>query len=104
MLKGDGQVQRGESYRRCVLRQRVQRRLAICRCFIRASHRKSALDLFAFSRALPGRCVIVVDEIQNLLSRYAMASLKSQLFIQALAELRKKRITIIGITSPKRSS
>ena len=28
-----------------------------------------------------------------------MASLKSQLFIQALAELRKKRITIVGVTS-----
>ena len=62
-------------------------------------HIESALDLFAFSRALPGRCVVVVDEIQNLLSRYTMASLKSQLFIQALAELRKRRITIIGITS-----
>ena len=62
-------------------------------------HIESALDLFAFSRALPGRCVVVVDEIQNLLSRYTMASLKSQLFIQALAELRKRRITIVGITS-----
>ena len=31
-------------------------------------HIESSLDLFAFSRMLPGRCVIVVDEIQNLLS------------------------------------
>ena len=62
-------------------------------------HLESAVDLYAFSRMLPARCVVVVDELQQLLNKYGMATAKSQSFIGGLAELRKKRISLIGITS-----
>ena len=62
-------------------------------------HLESAVDLYAFSRMLPARCVVVIDELQQLLNKYGMATAKSQSFIGGLAELRKKRISLIGITS-----
>ena len=58
-----------------------------------------ATSIYAFAAKLPPRTVIVLDEVQQLLSRYSMASIKSQTFIGGLAELRKKRISIISCSS-----
>ena len=62
-------------------------------------HLESAVDLYAFSRMLPARCVVLIDELQQILGKYQMATAKAQSFIGGLAELRKKRISLIGITS-----
>ena len=62
-------------------------------------HLESAVDLYAFSRMLPARCVVVIDELQQILGKYSMATSKAQSFIGGLAELRKKRISVIAITS-----
>ena len=58
-----------------------------------------ATSIYAFASKLPPRTVIVLDEVQQLLSRYSMASIKSQTFIGGLAELRKRRISIISCSS-----
>ena len=62
-------------------------------------HIEGAVDIFAFSKMLPGRCILVLDEIQALLSRYRQANTGQMEFVGGIAGLRKQRIHLLGGTS-----
>ena len=62
-------------------------------------HVEGAVDIFAFSKVLPGRCVLVIDEIHALLSRYRQANTGQMEFVGGIAGLRKQRIHLLGGTS-----
>ena len=62
-------------------------------------HIEGAVDIFAFSKVLPGRCILVLDEIQALLSRYRQGNTGQMEFVGGIAGLRKQRIRLLGGTS-----
>ncbi len=62
-------------------------------------HIEGAVDIFAFSKVLPGRCILVLDEIQALLSRYRQGNTGQMEFVGGIAGLRKQRIHLLGGTS-----
>lgn len=62
-------------------------------------HIESAVDIFSFSKIMPGRLLLVLDEIHALLSRYRQSSLGQREFVEGLAGLRKQRIHLLAGTS-----
>lgn len=61
--------------------------------------RIEVMDLYLLGEVLKGNCILVVDEIHAILSRYAQGRLADRTAIAGLATLRKKNVVIIAMTS-----
>lgn len=66
--------------------------------------RIEVMDLYLLGEVLKGNCILVIDEIHAILSRYAQGRLADRTAIAGLATLRKKNVVIIAMTSQEATS